>query len=219
LRRREAVVFNTKNINLFGYANHNPILYVDPDGNAIETPWDVINIGMGVASFAANVSVGNVGGAIVDGIGVIVDITAAAVPGVPGGAGTAIKAIRGADKAPDILRANKAVGKLGEEIATSKLKREAAENVDVLAQVTGRFDDGSKVVFDNVLVDRTTGAVKLVNETKTGKAPLSGQQKRFFENSESVTLVGGNARNAKGQNINAATTDISKTRIDFSEGP
>lgn len=68
------------------------------------------------------------------------------------------------------------------------------------------------------LVDNTTGAVKLANETKTGKAVLSGQQKRFFENGESVTLVGGKARNAKGQNINAATTDISKTRINIGDG-
>lgn len=52
---------------------------------------------MGAASFGTNVAAGNVPGAIVDGIGLVVDGAATVVPGVPGGAGTAIKAARSAD--------------------------------------------------------------------------------------------------------------------------
>lgn len=47
---------------------------------------------MGVASLGSNLASGNYGGAAVDAVGLVVDATATAVPGVPGGAGTAIKA-------------------------------------------------------------------------------------------------------------------------------
>ena len=77
---------------------------VDPDGAAAETVFDIASIGVGVASFISNVRKGNVGAAIVDAVGVVVDSAAAAVPFVPGGAGIAIKAIRGADKITDADR-------------------------------------------------------------------------------------------------------------------
>lgn len=60
---------------------------------------------MGVASFLGNVAAGNVGGAVLDAVGIVVDSAATVVPGVPGGAGTAIKLLRGADKAADLLKA------------------------------------------------------------------------------------------------------------------
>jgi hypothetical protein len=75
---------------------------------------------MDVASLASNVADGNWAGAAVDAGGLIVDAAATVVPGVPGGAGTAIKAVRGANKTyeagkaftkaqkRDILAANRA---------------------------------------------------------------------------------------------------------------
>jgi hypothetical protein len=91
--------------NRYAYARNNPLRYVDPDGRAIETPWDALNVGIGVASFAGNVAAGNVGGAVVDALGIVYDATATAVPVLPGGAGTAIRAARAADKAVDLVRA------------------------------------------------------------------------------------------------------------------
>ena len=88
-------------ISPYAYAAWNPVKYVDPNGKWIETAWDVANIGMDVASFKTNVSEGNVGGAIVDGFGLLLDAGATIVPGLPGGAGTAIKAYRTADKFSD----------------------------------------------------------------------------------------------------------------------
>jgi hypothetical protein len=76
------------------YARNNTLRYLDPDGRAIETPWDALNLGIGVASFAANVAAGNLGGAVVDALGIVYDATATAVPVLPGGAGTAIRAAR-----------------------------------------------------------------------------------------------------------------------------
>jgi len=62
-----------------------------------------------VASFAKNVAVGNYGGAAVDAVGVVIDVAATATPVVPGGAGAAIKAVRGADAAVDAARAGNKV--------------------------------------------------------------------------------------------------------------
>jgi len=71
-----------------------PVNKTDPTGQIAETPWDVANVGMGVASLAGNVASGNVGGALVDAAGLAYDVAATVFPGLPGGAGTLIKAGR-----------------------------------------------------------------------------------------------------------------------------
>jgi len=106
--------------NRYAYVRNNPLRYMDPDGRAIETPWDILNIGIGVVSFGANVAAGNVGGAAVDAAGIVVDVLATAVPGVPGGAGTAIKAARAADKVGDVARAADKVGDVAKHADTLK---------------------------------------------------------------------------------------------------
>ena len=65
---------------------------MDPDGNFVESPWDVVSLVTGVASLVADVRAGNIKGAIIDGIGIVVDAAAVALPGIPGGVGTALKA-------------------------------------------------------------------------------------------------------------------------------
>lgn len=83
-----------QSFNRYAYAMNNPLRYRDPDGEAVETPWDALNVGIGIASLTANIASGNVGGALLDAAGLVYDVTATAVPGVPGGAGTVIKASR-----------------------------------------------------------------------------------------------------------------------------
>ncbi len=90
--------------NLYAYSRNNPVRFVDPDGEAIETGWDVANIGIGIGSLVSNAAVGNWGGALVDLAGVVVDVAATAVPGVPGGAGAIIKAARAGDAATTVVR-------------------------------------------------------------------------------------------------------------------
>ncbi len=53
----------------------------------LETWWDAINVGVGIASFIGNVSQGNAGAATVDAVGVVADSFATLVPFVPGGPG------------------------------------------------------------------------------------------------------------------------------------
>jgi RHS repeat-associated protein len=88
--------------NMYAYARGNPVKFVDPDGKAIETPWDAFNVALDVTSLAANIAAGNIGGAAVDVFGLLLDTAATATPGVPGGAGSAIKAYRAAQAATDV---------------------------------------------------------------------------------------------------------------------
>ncbi|MYG14999.1 MAG: hypothetical protein F4207_01040, partial [Gemmatimonadetes bacterium] len=83
-------------ISPYAYAANNPLKYVDPDGAYFESFWDVANIGIGLVSLAQNVSEGSYGWAALDVVGLAVDAGATIVPGLPGGAGTLIKSIRGA---------------------------------------------------------------------------------------------------------------------------
>lgn len=76
----------------------------DTDGHCPDCIWDAINVGIGVASLVDNIRQGNYGSAVIDGIGVVVDVVATAVPLVPGGAGSIIKVARGADKVADVAR-------------------------------------------------------------------------------------------------------------------
>ena len=85
--------------NRFAYSRGNPLKYNDPTGHYVETLWDVANISIGAASLGYNVSNGYWGAAAVDAGGLIIDVAATAIPFVPAGASTAIKATRGANAA------------------------------------------------------------------------------------------------------------------------
>jgi RHS repeat-associated protein len=102
--------FEPQQWNRYAYVQNNPLRYVDADGRAIETPWDAVNVGLGAASLVANISAGNVGGALLDAAGLAYDLTATAVPGLPGGAGTLIKAGRAGDKLLDAARTADKIG-------------------------------------------------------------------------------------------------------------
>jgi RHS repeat-associated protein len=84
-----------QNYNRYSYVNNNPLTYRDPSGHIIETLRDVANVAMGVKPLIGNIREGNVGSAILDGVGIVADTAAAIVPCIPGGAGTAIKVARG----------------------------------------------------------------------------------------------------------------------------
>ncbi len=84
--------------NRYSYVQNNPLTYHDPSGHVLETVWDVANIAIGVKSLIGNIKEGNVGSAILDGVGIVADGAATALPFIPGGAGTAIKVARATAK-------------------------------------------------------------------------------------------------------------------------
>lgn len=57
----------------------------------VETVWDIANIGVGAASFGYNISEGNYGSATIDGVGLIYDGVATALPFLPAGSSAVIK--------------------------------------------------------------------------------------------------------------------------------
>jgi RHS repeat-associated protein len=94
--------------NRYTYARNNPLKYVDPDGRAIETAWDVASFVVGAGSFIRDVGAGSYGAAALDLGGMVVDGLAVATPFVPGGAGAGIRAARLAAKAEDVIDAGRA---------------------------------------------------------------------------------------------------------------
>ena len=87
------------------YCNGSPVLHVDKEGKFLETVWDAFNVALGIKSFKDNIQAGNYLSAALDGVGIVADAVATLVPVIPGGASSAIKAGRAADKAADALKA------------------------------------------------------------------------------------------------------------------
>ena len=91
----DALAEKSQSVSPYVFCYSNPIKYKDPDGNIpIETIWDVANVALGVSSLVENIANGNLSAALVDAGGIIVDAAAVALPYVPGGVSTAIKANR-----------------------------------------------------------------------------------------------------------------------------
>ena len=116
------------------------------------------------------------------------------------------------------IQANRQIGKMAESHITKILATKFGKEATIGEQVTARFSDGSRVVFDNVVVKN--GNVVLINETKASvkgsSFKLSPHQSRFFENGESVTFVGAKAESLgiKGHKVSKATTNTRVSQVE-----
>ena len=128
---------NPQTWNLYAYGRNNPLSHVDPSGNIVETVWDIANVALDVTSLASNVAEGNWGAAAVDAGGLVIDVAATAIPFVPGGAGTAIKAARMADKGYEAVKSAKRVEAtiVDSSKVVSKLEKEVQHTVDSTTNV------------------------------------------------------------------------------------
>lgn len=98
----------------YAFCNNNPVNLVDEDGEVVETLWDLASICAGIQSLVQNIESGNVKAAVGDGLGIVVDAVAAAVPFVPGGVG----AVRTGRKLLDLTEAGVDALKLRDELSS-----------------------------------------------------------------------------------------------------
>ncbi len=102
--------------NWYLFADGNPVQFVDPSGNVVETVWDVANVGMGAYSLGSNIQQGNWGWATVDLLGLAYDATATAVPFLPAGASARLKASRAGNTLVDSYQAGRDVVRISDEV-------------------------------------------------------------------------------------------------------
>jgi RHS repeat-associated protein len=105
--------------NLYRYVLNDPRNYVDSTGKVIETPLDILNVALDVASLARNIADGNYGAAAVDAVSLVLDGAAVVAPGVPGVAGTIVRGARAADAAVDSMKGVERVAEATKAISTA----------------------------------------------------------------------------------------------------
>ena len=188
-------------ISPYAWCGNNPVKFVDPDGRAFETVWDLASLVTGAKSFVSNVKQGNVGAAILDGVGVVADAAAVLVPGVPGGVGAGIKAVRTADKLVDAAKTGKAAEKV---VEGGRAGKTIAKENGVTVKSYGT-NDAHKPAHAHV-----KGGGKEVRVGPNGK-PLKGQpeltdkQKKVIDNNRTeirkeVNAVGKENKKIEQQN-------------------
>lgn len=89
----DPIGFDAGDTNLYRYVFNSSPNYVDPTGNYIESGWDLLSLGVGVASLGVNIRRRDWKNAAIDGVGITADVGALLLP-VPGG----VSAVRNADK-------------------------------------------------------------------------------------------------------------------------
>lgn len=93
----------------------------------------VPSILLGAKSFYDNAKSGNVGGAALDAVGIVADVCAVALPGIPGGAGFGIKAARMAGKVDDALNTGQALIEAGKALKDGDIVRAGTSAATALA--------------------------------------------------------------------------------------
>ncbi|MDV7390838.1 RHS repeat-associated core domain-containing protein [Arthrospira platensis SPKY1] len=127
---------NPQSYNRYSYVENRPLVAVDPTGHWLESAWDALNVGIGIASFVDNVKQGNYGWAAVDALGVVVDAAALVTPIVPGGVGAIIKGTRTVDTAVDAIQT---VNQVSNAAQATNQAANAVQNADTARKINNRI--------------------------------------------------------------------------------
>jgi RHS repeat-associated protein len=125
-------------MNWYGYAGGNPVMGTDPTGHVVETAWDVANIGLGVYSFHGNIREGNWGWAALDGLGLLYDGAAVAVPFLPAGVSAGLKARRVGNSVVQSANAGVDIARVTEQTHQTAKTFDAVSTVPWQAAIDGR---------------------------------------------------------------------------------
>ncbi len=150
---------NPMTFNRYAYVNNNPYKYTDPTGEIAETPWDAINVAMGVTSMGVNIATGNWIGAAADGVGLVWDTAATLMPGMPGGAATGLNAYRAGKVTANVATrvANKAI-EIGPKVfSKDNISGFISENV---------IKKGDDLIFENFTMQSVNKGKDLIGPAK-----------------------------------------------------
>lgn len=124
-------------LNWYVYGSGDPISFIDPSGNVVETVWDVANIGLGVYSLQDNIKKGNLGWAALDTAGLVYDVAATAVPFLPAGASAGLKAARAGNTVARSVNAGLDVARVAEQTHQTAKTFDAVSTVPWQAALDG----------------------------------------------------------------------------------
>ncbi|MEM7163394.1 MAG: AHH domain-containing protein, partial [Bacteroidota bacterium] len=145
----------------YSFTLNNPIAHSEIDGNVIETGWDVFNVGLDIVSIGVNIYSGNYFDALVDVGALAYDVGATIVPGLPAGAGAALKASRAGRVVLKVIKHSDNLYKVGE-----RAFRSANKAADYTKIVNDKFEGSVKLA--NAFWDAGKGgANKLAKALKT----------------------------------------------------
>ena len=197
--------------NLYTYTRNSPLKYVDRTGNVLESPWDILNVGIGLVSAGVNLSEGNYTAAAVDLAGVVVDVAATAIPGVPGGAATAIRVSR-AGRA--VVRAANRVDNAVVRAASGKGKMTVPvkEGIYEFTDKSGKTYVGQSGKFQKRLQQHIASG-KLPEGTKvTSKEVRGGKTKRELAESDRLKEIVGDEKVSQSAKVSNRRNPVSEQR-------
>lgn len=154
-----------------------------------ETAWDIASLSLGIVSLGYNIYHGNTKEAIFDGIGILADAAAVALPFIPGGVGAARKAVKATKIAAEAVGGTEAVISGGKSIAEGIQNGDYLEaSLGALQAVAGAGQLGNAANQASSLIEKVETPYGLAKQSLS-KAAL--QARESIENNGAIIYRGG----------------------------